>query len=254
MRYMTVPARCFVWNPQTLIADYAADFVRQYIKVAFPAAPDSAAFHDILAGARVDHDVCSASYSAPSCLIYLQNDSDDHHVKSHMEPFIERLGQWRDHDSQTRVSWDRRIIIRTGNWGKGHAVPPTTLIQAMIGLLRRDFAGDDPMGIALRELPGILNSSVQTEPEYDLAARATLHEGEVSITIDVSRLPAGLTYAYYLMEDGVRAALQWYSSNTAARFRTEIENAKRLSAVVFARSGQNAPTIRNINVNPTFTG
>jgi len=247
MRYMAVPARGFVWNPQTVIAHYEPEFVRNYIKVAFPDAHGDNTFSETLANAKVDQDVCSASYGAPSCLVYLQSDSDHHHIQEHMKPFM-RLGQWRDHNESTTISHDRRIIVRTGDWGEGHAVPPKHLIEAMIRLLGQDDPHLDPWDTVLRGLPDVMNITSPKAPEYDLDARANLQEGEVSITIDVSRLPSGLSYAYYLMEDGVRAASQWYSSNPAAKFQTTIANTSRLTAVVFARSGQDAPTIRNINV------
>ncbi|MFC3073661.1 hypothetical protein [Shinella pollutisoli] len=249
MRYMAMPARGLVWNPQTQIAEYNADIVQKYIDVAISNAKQNDSLRDILVAAGVDQDVCSASYKAPSCLVYLQNDSD-HHVGKHMEPFLARCGLWHDYDHLTKISHDRRIIVRTGNWGSGHAVPPNALVKAMVALLTQDSGQRDPLDFVPNALQGILESTIKLEPDpdYDLRARAIFKDGRVHVTVDVDRSPEGLSYAYYMMEDGARVAVNWYSSQANTTFLTEIENPARLSVVVFARHAQNAPNIHVVKV------
>ena len=246
MRYMSMPVRGFVWNPQTRIDQYNPELVRMYTRAAFPKADTALTDQQILVASGVDQDVRSASYAHPSCLVYLQNDSDSHHLADHMKPFISKSGRWHEHDAATRISRERRIIISTGNWGDGHAVPSIAMIQAMAAMLTRDSGQEDPLNFVPGDLPAILK--IQPPQEYDVRARAILRGNEVSITIDTEHLPPGLSYAYYLMEDNVRTASQWYSPRATATFHTEIENVARLSTVVFARFEQGNPTPRNIKV------
>jgi len=256
MQHMAVPSRAVIWNPQTLISAYHREAVSTYVAAAFPTEvpADDTSLHEILESARVQQDVRGVTLQSPSCLLYLQNESDPH-VKTHLSPLVIQ-GEWITYSAQIQVSLDRRLIVGMGNWGYGHAVPPPDLMDAAIELMTQDSGTMDPMDFVpdpMSRLLGDLDIPVVDEP-LDIDATATLAGGRVTIRLNAPALTEEMTCAFYLLEKGIRVADRWYTENPEAVFDTVHTDPNNLSIVVFVRHGQGKPVISTIPVNIQNSG
>lgn len=136
-----------VWNPQTSISKYTSSAVMKYFEVSFPSRdiPVVKNFYDKLERAGVLHDLNVKPSNYMHSVLYLQNQSDAHHVLHHAMPFA-RSHQVRQM-SATVLADAGHLAMWFGCWGKGHAVPPAEII---IFILRQIIIGDSVLDLAIK--------------------------------------------------------------------------------------------------------
>ena len=113
-----------VWNPQTDLTKYHAQFVRKYVTRAWA---DSQKMQD--SGAITSAlDLYRGEPMPNSHVLYLQQASDLHHVDAHLKPFVEA------------TAGNRQVHFSVQNWGEGHVPPPREVLQGMLRLaIHPDF-------------------------------------------------------------------------------------------------------------------
>ncbi|MCC9193845.1 hypothetical protein LOC59_09340 [Arthrobacter sp. zg-Y916] len=100
-----------VANPQTDIRRYHPDAVEKFFATCFPVHVPHSLTTDV-----------TELYSAivPNTVLYMQNRSDDSHIREHFGPFMERLHPAND------------VRVLQGDWGVGHAAPPKQLLSDIL--------------------------------------------------------------------------------------------------------------------------
>lgn len=257
-------ATVMVWNPQTAIADYVPRFVAQYIEAAFPGRGDVVSrmsaqaagkqgeyLREVLDTAAITHDVRGSKLRPGIDLLYLQNQSD-WHVARHAVPYLAK-GSWRRMGQAAFVEQqDKQIGVFFGQWGEGHAAPPKAILEAVL----RKLADGEPVVDVVQALdaglPGLCDSPAHfpwpaAHSCFRLEASARVENDQVHATCSVELEPIeteGVTYAFYLLVDGVRQAKRWYEPRSDAHF--DLPNATgKLEVVAFARDRlQNQVSVR----------
>lgn len=252
IQHVKVDALGLSINPQTAICNYEEGAVRQYISVAIPNAESDAPVRDILDRAKVHYDVRHVGLKKSSLLVYLQNASDGH-VEQHMRPFIQSGGVWSTPDQATFYSEDRRVFVHMGNWGLGHVAPSREVIQETINCMIAARSAERPFDELVLSVPKSLAKIKLPPPPADISfeAKAVLAEGSVSIRVHLKESTPDTTFAFYLLEDGVRAATKWYSKDNVATFATNLTNPNRIKIAVFVKIADQSPAIRTIPVDLT---
>lgn len=247
-------ATVLVWNPQTAIADYVPEFVEKYVEVAFPSlgkvlsrvrAEDTGKpgrlLRDVLDIARVIHDVRDVKLPSQIEILYLQNRSD-WHVAHHAAPYLSGRSWNRVGQAAFMEKKNNQIGLFFGQWGEGHAAPPKSCLEAVL----RELAAGEPVAKILRVLdddpvgvgdePLRFNWLVENSG-LKLEASARVVSGQVHVTCFLSPERTemkGVTYAFYLLVDGVRQAIRWYEPCPDVYF--DLPNAaKKLEVITFAR-------------------
>ena len=265
-------ATVLVWNPQTAIADYVPHFVAQYIEAAFPrlgesvsrvrvgaAGEQSEGLREILNVAAITHDVRNIQLRPQINLLYLQNQSD-WHVARHTAPYLVQ-GSWRRMGQAAFVrQQDVQIGLFFGQWGDGHAAPPKAVLEV---ILRKLVDGEPVIGV-MQELdagiPGLCDGPAYfpwpvTHSVFRLEASASVANEKVHATCSAEQEPTeteGVTYAFYLLIDGVRHAMRWYDPRPEAYFK--LMNAKgKLEVIAFARDRLGGQVSVRIPVQPAGT-
>lgn len=254
--YLKCPATVAVWNPQTQIAEYAAESVENYVRTAFPSlreqlqglaelsARDRAtSLGAAMERAGVRQNVCGQNLPTSVELLYLQNRSDWHVIK-HAGPY------WRAQKGKTsRIgnagfgSESRQCCIFFGEWGVGHVAPSHSLI---LFVLRELFNGTRPEALVLAldgGVPGIC-SPARFFPQFDpggqgdfqvfAAQQGTAVWAKAGFTSHADESIDGLQFAFYLLVDGKREAVRWYEPSATARFDLGGPEKGKLSVVAFA--------------------
>lgn len=147
LKYLRTRSTAVVWNPQTSIGRYHAGAVKNYLDLAFPDVfeQQTSGIPDRLNFIGIAHhlvDVCSVQDHS---LLYLQNQSDKFHVEQHARPFAAARRAMRV--SETVFVGNEGSSFWFGNWGVGHAVPPASMILAVLKSL---ISGQDVRAIALQ--------------------------------------------------------------------------------------------------------
>ena len=123
-------------NPQTDISKYYKKFSVKYLTTCFP---DILVDNDIEKGflsTGIDYDVIPRFTQSYNKLIYLQNESDDHHIKNHLEPFLRKQGLKDINQKENVFPISERILLVKGKeWGEGHKPPPKKFIFYLLQLL-----------------------------------------------------------------------------------------------------------------------
>lgn len=136
-----------VWNPQTSISKYTSSSVVRYLDVSFPSkdipVPKNYYFKLEEAGVLHDLTVKPPRYTHP--VLYLQNQSDAHHVQHHAMPFARSRGVRQMSGTVLADAGD--LAMWFGCWGKGHAVPPGDMI---VFVLRQLMIGTSVIDLALK--------------------------------------------------------------------------------------------------------
>jgi len=136
-----------VWNPQISIGRYSITEVTKYLDIAFPLAERSVAatLESRLQSAGIMHDLVfdRGPYTHP--LLYLQNISDRHHVEQHARPYA--LSFQAKRISKTVFAGEGELAFWFGDWGRGHAVPPSSMILSILDDL---ISGKAPKALALQ--------------------------------------------------------------------------------------------------------
>lgn len=140
-----------VWNPQTAISRYLPAAAIGYVETAFPSkgVTDVDQVGTRLEQVGVFHDLAAKRPPCVHSVLYLQNQSDAHHIKHHAIPFARSRGVFQISD--TVLADAGNLAMWFGCWGKGHAVPPADMI---LFILRRLAIGGPVINLA-RELEGL---------------------------------------------------------------------------------------------------
>jgi hypothetical protein len=137
---------------------------------------------------------------------------------------------------------NNQLGVFFGHWGQGHVAPPKVILET---LLRKLAGGESIVEVmqALSDGLGGLNEApphvhwVAAEPDFQLMAQAWVEDAQVQATCSVgeeSNGPGGVTYAFYLLVDGVRQAMRWYETKSNVFFDLPDVTGK-LEVVAFAR-------------------
>ncbi|WP_392398861.1 hypothetical protein ACF3NP_01565 [Corynebacterium lehmanniae] len=108
-------AKVLIANAQTNVLLYHDDHVQKYLDIAWNG--DREAF--IAAGYSSAIERLSAADSTPPVL-YMQNSTDEFHIRRHLNPFVQELGS------------DLDLRLLKDNWGNGHIAPPKSVFRAAL--------------------------------------------------------------------------------------------------------------------------
>ena len=190
-RYCRSQPISFVWNPQTRISHYTRSAVDAYLKTAFPLTYREGndvreKAEEILGASGVPHSLLDGAL--PRRVVYLQN-RGDWHMRTHMAPFISRLGAERV-ERCGFYARSRDIAFFAGKWGKGHATPPRDMITQVLrllslkrtpldilGELEASYAADAPP-LTVFEDPGSISNTLYIKSSWEKERfRVALYSG-----------------------------------------------------------------------------
>lgn len=247
-------ATVVVWNPQTAIADYLPRFVCQYVESAFPrlgvttsrilagsAVEQGKELREVLDAAKIKHNVRGIKLGSRIDVLYLQNQSDWHVVR-HAVPYLIK-GLWhRIGQASFAEQVDKQIGIFFGQWGAGHAGPPKAVLEV---ILRKLADGESTIEVIQQldaGLPGLCDGPIYfswpaVHSNFSLEANAKVMNNQVFATCTAKQVPLeteGITFAFYLLVDGVRHAMRWYEPRSDVHFDL-LNVTGKLEVVAFAR-------------------
>ncbi|MBN9204237.1 MAG: hypothetical protein J0H28_07040 [Methylibium petroleiphilum] len=163
-------ARAIVWNPQTTIARYHPLSVQRYVMCAFPEiarkmglgrrSADHASremLAECMERAGVLHDLTRVMPISRAKALYLQNESDTHHIEGHLKPFLASRGL--SLEAGQHVMSSDGLTVCLGNWGSGHARPSP---QAVAWLVNQVALGRDNEAVARSIVDGEMPQGHQT--------------------------------------------------------------------------------------------
>jgi hypothetical protein len=259
---LRAPATVLVWNPQTKISDYAVKPVCDFVDAAFPDEgfssghclaldrPAQVAYIEkFLASMGVRSDICSVRFPSGVRIIFLQN-QNDWHVRRHAYPFM-MSHTWRRIGCSSFVGGESdQFAMHFGNWGDGHIAPPKQVIESALMQLAAQGslsklalwleAGGDG-GCAAAEYfgwPGELTGT-------DFSVSHRIEDRVLSVTCVVDKRLKGLKFAYYLFNNGIRYAIQWYTEDPGVSFELPVDPGV-LEVMVFVRDGYGGQCKRRI--------
>lgn len=239
-----------VWNPQTSISRHIWwRAIGWYAKAAFPGSleyirrlPDISMgqvrsfFSQWFDSEGLLHNVCERPLMGRASVLYLQNEYDEH-LKEHAAPYINGTA-WRRLGLTTFLRLDGKVGIYFGRWGDGHVMPPRAVIDHALKLA------------ASGQVPEVCMAKLELLDDCDRAGRFDwvgvdgVSRDRISIRLDDDEIIVKCNYsdelikgnelrfAFYLLIDGVRAAVVWYSEDPVARFSLP-SSGKCLEVVVF---------------------
>jgi hypothetical protein len=251
---LEVETTVLVWNPQTAIAEYAPQFVAQFIKAAFSGVDETVAsvraeanskqserLREVLDLTTITHDVRDLKLPPHVNLLYLQNQSD-WHVARHAVPYLTKK-PWRRMGHAAFVEEvNNQLGVFFGHWGQGHVAPPKEILEALL----RKLAGGESIVEVVQALSDGLGGLSEVpphvqwfaaEPDFQLMAKAWVEDAQVHATCSTGQetnAANGVTYAFYLLVDGVRQAMRWYETKSDVFFELPAVIGK-LEVVAFAR-------------------
>lgn len=130
-----------VWNPQTSIGSYYIGPALKYMRIAFPdiVISDDVTRDTIAFQRFVDANFDINTFRIPDAdrirkdhqLVYLQNNSDVHHLTRHADPWVtrSRLMQAVKNIYENKT---QNILYYRGNWGQGHVAPAIAMQKGLI--------------------------------------------------------------------------------------------------------------------------
>ena len=153
-------------NPQTILSNFGYKNQRIYTSAAFGAR--SHGEHENIFANRICSDL-RRHYGGEltNYVLYIQN-STDHHVEQHMEPFLSSL-----------ASSDRIRIIMGSEWGEGHVAPPADRIRGILAAMTNPQTDWD---LFFRASAGRVTGSVAAAAEAILIEADSLHDWLVNET------------------------------------------------------------------------
>lgn len=254
LRRIEVPAAALVWNPQTSIGMYYLSAVKRYLVSAFPdlripndtakSAPDIQKFMDENMD-RGQHRLPKVStLESNKRLIYLQNISDDYHLKNHAGPWLNST-RFNKIGPGMYLANEQDFIFFVGDWGMGHASPPLGLIK----LVLRDLTdGKSPATIStnLAKTEYLIKQRLTWFNANPSAVKlATLNvqvKNDTFYTTVVVAPELGkeedFQYAFELYSGGNLITQRWYQNASHASFKTSLPSANyRIKAYLMDRLG-----------------
>lgn len=141
-------ASVFVWNPQTDIFRYNAQFVKNYLNIAFGLIFPEHGWEQLANAAELDTNF-RVERSMPRRLVYMQNASD-WHVGSHAAPFLS-ANEYENCDEGVFES-DENHAVFIANYGLGHAALPEGVVRTgLISLMDPKNTAVDVVNLIKRE-------------------------------------------------------------------------------------------------------
>lgn len=250
--YLTGPASCVVWNPQTSITQYIKTFVIYYLKNAFPTRHsklnvNSDVSREELAtwldNEGVNHDL-QRDYKIPENvkLLFLQNKTD-WHVSSHAIPFLTNVGFEIDANNLANQRVGDKFV-HFGTFGRGHSAPNKEIIMAS---LKWSIENCDthPLLTSLEDK----NIDASAE-EIKFKVAAILDQSEVLASIDVvPGIYIKPVFAFYLFVDGKRVSIKSYSPDNTVVFEVD-GNPKKVEIIGYVMdNGKRESKKINVAVN-----
>jgi hypothetical protein len=110
-----------VWNPQTNFQKYYKRSVNSYLDCCWPDGSSSIPRSAVTSAVDLYSDK-----PGNNIVLYMQEESDTHHVNEHLRPFEERVGA------------DNNILFYKSHWGSGHAPAPKSLIKEVLSACLED--------------------------------------------------------------------------------------------------------------------
>lgn len=104
-----------IWNPQTEVLKYYKKFVDSYLDFCWPGGTKSIP-NDVVTSITKQY----ANNPSRNLVVYMQEDTDEHHIKEHLKPFKEAM------------ALDNRILAFQSHWGEGHAPVPKPLLKEVL--------------------------------------------------------------------------------------------------------------------------
>lgn len=252
-----------IWNPQTTIENYYPRFVKSYIQTAFPSFFKSAVsdmeggttqrelFVKVFERANIIHDLKHVQVNDKKKIVFLQNRHDSH-LHEHANPFLTKFAPWQNVSDNSYTNKDRSIYVIFGDWGDGHSAPDRETIISFIRLCELNNIGK-PVDEFENRLKGITEKnkafdwkyadkhelSFNIETNLDLVSK-TLAANTV---IDVAHEKDEYTYAFYLLENGIKVETRWYENNPMVEF--DLRNREgNLEIVAFVKDSYGQLTIK----------
>ena len=244
-------ASVFCWNPQTDLLSYAPPVVTEYLRSCFPAHAEVDLTHEdqreVLRGSLSARGIQTLAWPGATTdtrVLYIQN-AGDWHVTTHMMPFVDNVGLTRDGSCWAGGS----TLVALGNWGLGHAVPPREMLSRAVSALARGATAAETHEDLRIAFPQAFSYDVAQEflaaPTFDVHREAT---GTLTVRAgSPSHVSAWLTFAYYILQDGERLSMRWYSSDP--EHRVTGDDARRVTSVTcFARDYEGRTTTVSVQV------
>jgi pimeloyl-ACP methyl ester carboxylesterase len=272
-------ATVVVWNPQTAIADYVPQFVHEYIQVAFPGLKkkssdlkadaeknstqsdaQSQGLRQLLEKAGVIHDVRGVKQKSLTDILYLQNRSD-WHVAKHAAPYLAGKSLQRVGNASFVEQTQNQIGILFGQWGEGHVPLPNAIIDDVLKNLARGVPMVDVLRALDRGIPDLSESApfffcAAADPDFRPEINTRIEAGKVLITCSVGhpeQSSFGVTYAFYLLLNGERVAVRWYTVDNHVTFDLP-PTPGRLEVVAFVLDSLANKVITRVPVPATVAG
>lgn len=251
-------AKALIWNPQTSIANYREESVRDYLQTAFPAIWQQSTEFNVenriqscLDSSGIVHDLTKWQAPDDISLLYLQNISD-WHMQKHAAPFMED-GIWQRINGNSFACHDRRITCWLGNWGEGHIAPPHQIVRNIIeGLIENVSITDIAHRLSRNSEynpPAVSWFKSDAITDFSISTRKTNGSLQVSAKVVDSATSRGkYEYAYYLYVGGVRTSIHWYTSEALAQFDLPDEK-EQLSIVAFVKDDFGEKIIKTFHLD-----
>jgi len=244
-------ATAVVWNPQTSIGAYYAAAGHKYLETAYPelsipadAANSQAQLQDFL-----DQNIETGRHRLPQIntidprhsIIFLQNRSDVFHMSKHAGPWLNNI-KFRAIGPNTFQSPQGNIQLFIGDWGKGHAVPPSVFLRKLVSRIN----ADTPLTyIGRRYLSQSEYSSaaafrwlaIRPPTQNDIAIDSQIEGDNIHLALNISAELGAVSdfeYACYLYSGAQRVAQQWYRPNPHATFKA-VQTKEALTAKLYLR-------------------
>lgn len=210
---LTVPSKVLVWNPQTDISKYDRHHVDKYISSCFGESfsnlKDSAEFSARVKSFLSDAGVFNKLSKPPdkADIVYLQNDSD-WHLKSHMVPFLRMVKECLGANftsPSSLASLDNRINFFIGDWGNGHAPPPSQVIEYCLASFLSGLSGfevvenlnKDDFSYICSKKALLQSSSLDSSAQF----LASYHAGKLDVLVWPKNGSDVLEYAFWVLND-----------------------------------------------------
>ncbi len=237
---LDIPAKIFIWNPQTSIADYNKKFVTNYIKTAFSYNNLYSSDYERLESSRILHDLKRVEVPSIVDIFYVQNKTDWHYEK-HAKPFLNVNGV----DSNT-TSISNNFSFFLSDYSGGHAPLDKDVIRSVLSVLTKF---DDRMlsfnqiveifenkSIKLLFNTNNFSESIQSfeYPEFDVEVEYHGNLAVVGILTD-SGVPCD--YCFYFLIDGVKEKVTSYSNKNYAYFdATSVKLDSKIEVMAYLRT------------------
>lgn len=216
----------FVWNPQTQILEYDQGLVRDYLRCGYPDYynPDANLKDhglDIFKELGVKHSVIDCK--KPINTVYIQNRSDWHFGK-HLVPFVNKRA-WKRVGRSGMYSEDTRVSVFSGNWGRGHAVPPRNLILSIICNLANGKCSRDVLenltanGEPYQDDLFLFENENAGEEAFHVDVKRRMGVVCSSVSVNCARGTVPREFAFYLMSGKEVIEREWYSASRISIFK-----------------------------------